>query len=571
MSGVTDAIDPGQRLNRCLAPQRWWLRGATLLALIGVVLLITQSWLLAAVFHHWLLLWQGRESLGHPSAWLAGLAVCMVLRPLLHAGREGLSRQASRHARVALRSQLLTQLGRLGPVRRQFGSDGALATQVLEQVDALDGYISRYRVQSLLAVVVPCLIAAVVALHSPLAAGLMLMTAPLVPLFMILVGRAAAGASQQQFTALARMGGRFLDLVRGMATLQRMGATDQAEAKVAQASDAYRGRTMRVLRLAFLSSAVLEFFAALAIALVALYLGLGLLGLLPWAKADVPVPYQGALFILLLAPEFYAPLRQLGSDYHARAEALGAMQALSPLLEADTWQPQGLPLSPTAVSGESLAVECRELSVSGEGGRLRLAPLNLTLAAGERLLVQGESGAGKSSLLQVLLGFTAYQGSLKAKDCELSQWPRNAWQRQLGYLSQQPPIQSGSIADNLRLAAPDKSDAELIEVLTQVGLWPILVRGNGLATQLGERGQGVSGGQLQRLGLAQLLLRDAALWLFDEPTAHLDPDAAWQLNTLIGQLSRGRSVMIVSHESAGLGWVDRRVELSLQEAMACCG
>lgn len=570
MSGATEANDPRQRLNRCLAQQRWWLRGATLLAMIGVVLLIAQSWLLATIFHHWLLLWQGRESPGHPTVWLAGLAISMVLRPFLHAGREWLSRQASLRARDALRSQLLTQLGHLGPVRRQFGSDGALATQVLEQVDALDGYVSRYRVQSLLAVLVPCLIAAVVALHSPLAAGLMLMTAPLVPLFMILVGRAAAGASQQQFVALARMGGRFLDLVRGMATLQRMGATDQAETKVAQASDAYRGRTMRVLRLAFLSSAVLEFFAALAIALVALYLGLGLLGLLPWAKAEVPVPYQGALFILLLAPEFYAPLRQLGTDYHARAEAIGAMQALMPLLEADTWQPQEAPLPPVARNVESFTVECSELSVRGEGGRLRLAPLNLTLAAGERVLVQGESGVGKSSLLHALLGFSAYQGSLKAKGCELARWSRATWQRQLGYLSQQPPIQSGSIADNLRLAAPDKTDQELIEVLTLVGLWPILLRGNGLATQLGERGQGLSGGQLQRLGLAQLLLRDAALWLFDEPTAHLDPDAAWQLNALIGKLSRGRSVLIVSHESAGLEWVDRQIELSSKEVMTCC-
>ncbi|BBI53249.1 hypothetical protein HORIV_56700 [Vreelandella olivaria] len=183
---------------------------------------------------------------------------------------------------------------------------------------------------------------------------------------------------------------------------------------------------------------------------------------------------------------------------------------------------------------------------------------------------RGEWG-GQVEFLQALLGFTAYQGSLKANGRELSQWPRDAWQGQLGYLSQQPPIQSGSIAENLRLAAPEKSDAELVEVLIQVGLWPILVRGDGLATQLGERGQGLSGGQLQRLGLAQLLLRDAALWLFDEPTAHLDPDAARQLNALIGRLSGGRSVMVVSHESAGLGWVDRRVALLSPEAMACCG
>ncbi|WP_249975939.1 thiol reductant ABC exporter subunit CydD [Vreelandella olivaria] len=570
MSGVTDSTDPQQLLGRCIAPHRWWLRGALLLALFSVVLLIIQSWLLATLFHHWLQLWQGTEAARYQSGVLFGLIICLVLRPLLQAGREWLSRQASQRARIALRSQLLEQLERLGPARRHLGSDGALGTQVLEQVDALDGYISRYRVQSLLAVMVPCLVAAVVAFYSPLSAGLMLATAPLVPLFMVLVGRAAASASQQQFSALARMGGRFLDLVRGMATLTRMGATAQAEDSVADASEAYRTRTMRVLKLAFLSSAVLEFFAALAIALVALYLGLGLLGLLPWAKGEVPVPYQGALFILLLAPEFYAPLRQLGADYHARAEATGAMLSLSPLLEAGTWQPQGQ--QPSAkVRVEPLHLACHELAVCGEGGRLRLAPLSLMLAAGERLLIQGESGVGKSSFLEALLGFSAYQGSVMVNGCELSQWPGDVWRCQLGYLGQQPPVLGGSIAENLRLACPDKTDTELIEALEWVGLWPILVRGDGLFTRLGERGQGLSGGQLQRLGLAQLLLRDAALWLFDEPTAHLDPDSAWQLNTLIGRLSRGRSVIIVSHESVGLEWVEHRRVLTSGRGIPCCG
>lgn len=560
MTAAIDSPTPRQRLARCLAPQRWWLRGALLLALGGVVLLVAQSWLLAALFSRWLLVWEGEAA---PTLlapwWLAALTTCLVLRPLLHAGREALSRRASRNARAALRLELLERLGQLGPLRRRFGSDGALGAQVLEQVDALDGYVSRYQVQSRLAVLVPLLLGVAIALHSPLAAALMLMTAPLVPLFMVLVGRAAAGASRRQLDTLARLGGHFLDLVRGMGTLQRLGAAAQASRRIAAASEAYRERTMGVLRLAFLSSAVLEFFSALAIALVALYLGLGLLGILPWAKGEVPVSYPSALFILLLAPEFYAPLRQLGADYHARAEAEGAMRELAPLLEARLWRPADrFALADTAVPPR---LACRDLAVAGDAGRRRLAPLDLDLAPGERLLVQGESGSGKSSLLEALLGFAPYEGSLAVDGHELAELEREAWQRRLGYLGQHPPVLRGSVADNLRLAAPEAGDSELVAVLEQVELWPLLAARQGLATLLGERGRGLSGGQLQRLALAQLLLHEAPLWLFDEATAHLDPDAARRLNGLIEWLSRGRSVILVSHEADGLEWVDRRLVL----------
>lgn len=560
MTAATDSPTPRQRLARCLAPQRWWLRGALLLALGGALLLVVQSWLLATLFSRWLLAWQAGGALITPDPrWLVALAACLLLRPLLQAGRESLSRRASRQARAELRGELLERLGQLGPARRRFGSDGALGAKVLEQVDALDGYISRYQVQSRLAVLVPLMLGVMVALHSLLAAGLMLLTAPLVPLFMVLVGHAAAGASQRQLATLARLGGHFLDLVRGMGTLQRLGATDQAAQRIASASEAYRGRTMGVLRLAFLSSAVLEFFSALAIALVAVYLGLGLLGQLPWAKGQVPVPYQGALFILLLAPEFYAPLRQLGADYHARAEAEGAMEELAPLLDAQPWQPAARStLDETATPPR---LEGVGLAVSGDGGRRRLEPISFRLAPGERLLIQGESGSGKSSLLEALLGFVPYTGSLTADGRELATLARDAWQRRLGYLGQQPPVLRGSVAENLRLAAPEAGDTELVTVLEQVELWPLLARREGLATALGERGRGLSGGQLQRLALAQLLLSRAPLWLFDEPTAHLDPDAARRLHGLIERLSRGRSVILVSHEAEGLEWVDRRLLL----------
>ncbi len=570
MSAATESPTPRQRLARCHASQRHWLRGALLLALSGAVLLVAQSWLLAALFSYWLLAWQGLAPAEAPAAWwLPALAACLALRPLLHAGREALSRRASRDARAALRRTLLERLGELGPARRHYGSDGALGAKVLEQVDALDGYIARYRVQSRLAVLVPLLLGAMVALHSPLAAGLMLLTAPLVPLFMVLVGRAAAGASRRQLETLARLGGHFLDLARGMGTLQRLGATAQAGRRIAAASEAYRGRTMGVLRLAFLSSAVLEFFSALAIALVALYLGLGLLGILPWAKGEVPVIYQSALFILLLAPEFYAPLRQLGADYHARAEAEGAMDELAPLLDATPWRPEAR--RAPALGARPPRLDCRALALFGDGGRCRLAPLTLSLAPGERLLVQGESGSGKSSLLEALLGFSPYAGSLRVDGVELAELDRQAWHRRLGYLGQQPPVLRGSVADNLRLAAPAAGDAELVAVLERVELWPLLAKRQGLATALGERGRGLSGGQLQRLALAQLLLSEAPLWLFDEPTAHLDPDAARRLHDLIEGLSRGRSVLLVSHEADGLDWVDRRLALTAPDhsAAAC--
>src|SRR5690606_22029269 len=252
------------------------------------------------------------------------------------------------------------------------GADAELGSRLLEQVDALDGYVSRYQVQRQLVVIVPLLLLLATAWHSLLAAALLLATAPLVPLFMVLLGQAAANASQRQFVALGQMSGRFLDLLRGMATLRHLQALDRAQLAVEQAAEDYRSRTMRVLRMAFLSGAVLELFASIAIAMVALYLGMGLLGMLPWAQGEIPVPYQGALFILLLAPEFYAPLRQLGTDYHARAEAEGALDELLPLLQLEVWQHPGT--QPLTLD-HAPAIDCRNVSVDLPGAAARLHPL----------------------------------------------------------------------------------------------------------------------------------------------------------------------------------------------------
>lgn len=544
-------------------PQRRLLQGALLLAVTAAGLFVLQSWLLARLFSYWLVAWQTGDmqfnSISASWPWLIGLPLCVVLRPWLQYGRERLSQRASLQARGDLREQLLQRLALLGPARRGLGVDAELASRLLEQVDALDGYISRYQVQRQLVIIVPLMLLLATAWHSLLAAALLLATAPLVPLFMVLLGQAAATASRRQFVALGQLSGRFLDLLRGMATLRHLQALEPAQGAIEEAAEDYRSRAMRVLRMAFLSGAVLELFASIAIAMVALYLGMGLLGMLPWAQSETPVPYQGALFILLLAPEFYAPLRQLGTDYHARAEAEGALAELLPLLQLDLWQHPG---TQPLILDRAPAINCREVRMILPGAAGRLPALNLRLAAGERLWLQGPSGSGKSTLLHVLLGFAPYAGEVLIDDIPLSRVRRSDWHQYLGFLAQQPELIPGTVAANLRLAVPEASDQQLIKVLQEVGLWPLVQQlPLQLETMLGERGLGLSGGQLSRLAVARLLLRDTRVWLLDEPLAHLDPHTAEQIGALLARLSQGRTVLLVSHDAVGLDWMDRRVSL----------
>ncbi|HRM21969.1 MAG TPA: ATP-binding cassette domain-containing protein [Neisseria sp.] len=299
----------------------------------------------------------------------------------------------------------------------------------------------------------------------------------------------------------------------------------------------------------------------LAIALVAVYLGLGLIGVLPWAKGVVPVPYEGALFILLLAPEFYAPLRQLGNDYHAKAQAQAAAEALQPLLDAS----EGKRPSESGIKMDLNAAPSLQLTgvrIMGAEGRERLAPTSFAVKAGARIGIGGASGIGKSSLLQALLGFSAYEGRIVLNGEDFAALDKKYLQGQSAYLAQTATLLPGSIADNLRLAKAGADEAEMQKVLSEVGLWDLIQRlPNGLNTPLGERGLGLSGGQQQRLSLAQLLLRDAHFWLLDEPAAHLDEETAAELYRVLGQISRGKTVLLVSHDLAAVPWLDDVVVL----------
>ena len=536
------------------------------LSVVSTLVLIVQSWLIAVIFADWLTqITHHRPATDVFFDYLPWLLGCLLLRPLLHFCKDQLALDAGLQVASILRKTLVEKLAQVGAARYQYGSDGGLASMVIEQCDALTGYVSRFYLQRLIVVTTPIMLLVAAATQSWIATLILLLTAPLVPVFMVLIGHATARKSRQQFAAMAQLSGRFLDWLRGTATLQRLDAVGHASQDIDASAEAYRMRTMSVLKIAFLNTAALELLAALSIALLAVYLGFGLIGILPWQKNTVPVPYQSALFLLLLAPEFYAPLRQLGADYHVKAQAEGAIAELSPLLAFESAEKTKanhfLLTAPPAIDADNIWVNHQQ--------RIRLAPLSFAIAAGERLAIVGQSGSGKSTLLQIFLGFCAYQGDIFIDNQNFNTINSTQFRHQIAYLSQQTMLLPMSIADNLRLPNPTASDDKLWQILAQVGLKPLIkALPNQLDTQLGERGSGLSGGQQRRLAIAQLLLQEAHLWLLDEPTEHLDSDTAAEINGLLQQVTRGKTVLWVTHDATNLPWLDRQISLDIASTLA---
>lgn len=538
-----------QSLRQLVLSEKHRLHLAIMLGAAASLLMIWQCWLLATLCN--LALHQQQI----PPDLLLHILLLWLLRPLLLAAKDLLGLAASQKLRTSLRHQLLGIISKAGPLRQRIAADGDLSTRLLEQVDALDPYISRYYPQLYLVVLCPLFISIAVASQSLLAALLLLATAPLIPLFMILLGKKAAEASQQQVQALGLLGGRFLEFLRGAALIRQLKAEPLVLNRLNNASEDYRSRTMSVLSKAFLSGAVLELFASLAIALVALYLGLGLLGELPWAKAQIPVSYQPALFILLLAPEFYAPLRQLGADYHAKAQAEAAFASLAPI-----WD---LPLctggeiqAPT----EPVSIEFQQLSLLGSEHRAALLEdIQLQIHPQQRIGIIGPSGAGKTSLLESLLAFQQpNQGQICIADHNLTELDLTQWRQQLVYLSQQSQWLSGTVRSNLLLAKPQATEQELQQVLQQALCADfVFALPQALDTELTEGGIGLSGGQLQRLALARALLKQSWLWLLDEPASMLPVEQQRQYFEQLELLSRGKTLLLATHQLQHLQWLDQ--------------
>lgn len=527
--------DPGKALLK--AETRRLGARARLPMLLGLgvaACVVAQAWLFARLV---------AGLLGHDAGgWadLTGAAALMLLAALLAAGQEIAQAAAGRAARADLRSRAFARLLALGPADQRAAGDKA--TLVVERVEALDGYFAKWLPAAVLAMLVPTLIIAAVAVIDWVSALVLLVMGLLVPVGMALAGIGAAVASKRQFEALARLSGRFTDRVRGIPTLVLFNRQDdEARALSAQAEE-LRSRTMKVLRIAFLSSGILEFLAAATLAYLAWRHGLHL-------GATHPNPVA-ALWVIMLVPAFFQPLRNFSGAYHEAQVARGAAAELAPLLAPDT------------TTGLRLEAIPPRVTIVFDHVRLTYAPdrppaldgLSFSLAAGETLLLAGPSGAGKSSVLALLLGFRRAEAgrvAINGQDVALLQ-PAEL-RRLSAYVGQRAHVFAGSIADNIALTRAHATPAQIQAAAEAAQVMEFAARlPDGLNTRVGDGGYGLSGGQAQRVALARAFLRDAPLVILDEPTASLDPGTEELVLDAIRRLCIGRTAVIATHSAAAL-------------------
>jgi ATP-binding cassette subfamily C protein CydD len=541
-------------LSDLAAPARSLIRGSVAWGVAAGALTVVQMSLLAWIIHQAVVESVNLRELTVPFLALLGVLVARAVCQGLQARYAAVS---SRQIRNALRRLFTRRLHAAGPVVLGTESPATLAREWLDHVDALHGYYARFLPQMLLAGLVPLMILVVVFWLDWLAGVFLLLSAPLIPLFMALVGMGAEKLNQQHFRTISRLSGQFLDRIRGLTTLQLFDADDRAATVLEQRSDAYRRVTMKTLRVAFLSSAVLEFFSSVAIAAIAIYIGFGLLGYITFGPADSLTLFSG-LLVLMLAPEFFQPLRLLAQHYHDRAAALGAGTELLDRLEGlpDRDSPKfGDRYRPDADAGIRVDRVCFGF---GAGQQPVFSDLSLQLESGSVTALTGPSGGGKSTLLHLLAGFvTPDRGQVQV-------FGLNPGEMRFGWLGQQPFLVHGTWADNLRLTSPEASDVAIEAALRQLGLGGLIdERPEGINSPVSESGAGLSGGQGRRLSLARILVADYDLILMDEPTAGLDPDSEVHVIEALHKLAmRGKTLVFSSHQPALLTLADHILSVS---------
>ncbi|MFG1477695.1 thiol reductant ABC exporter subunit CydD [Xanthobacter sp. V4C-4] len=550
----TDGPDrPGAEVERWLrrqvADSGGAVRRAAVLGALATALVVPQAWLLA---HGVAPVVMGGAPLASALPWLLAVLPLLALRFFLNGAADRRSIAAAGALKAQVRARLLRHLAALGPARLAGRASGETATIVMDGVDALEPYVARFLAHAGVLAALPPLILAVV-LPSDWISGLVLLaTAPVIPLFMVLLGQGAERLNRRQWRRLTRLSAQLLDGLQRLATLRMLNAGEREAARLAAAAEDYRASTMGVLRVAFLSALALEFFATVAIAVVAVLIGFRLL--------DGAMGFEAAFFVLLLAPEFYAPLRQLGVDYHARMEALAAAERVLDLM-AEAPEPSGTG-QPAFAGG--IEVRVRAASYAWAPGRPALRGVDLRLAPGEITALVGPSGAGKSTLAALLLGFIRPQaGAVEVDGHALNDVDPAYWMRQVALVPQRPHMFAGSVRDNIRLGDPSMGPEE-VRAAARLAAADDFIQAlpKGYDTLLGEHGQTLSGGQVQRLALARAFLkRDARVVVMDEGTAGLDRETEGVVAEAVRRLAPGRTTLLIAHRLASVQLADRVVFL----------
>ncbi|MFF0062980.1 thiol reductant ABC exporter subunit CydD [Streptomyces sp. NPDC005279] len=539
-------IDP--RLLRYAGATRHFLIAVVLLGLVGAALVIAQAMLIADVVVGAFERGLSASGLATPLSLLAAVAVGRAVVSWL---TELAAHRASAAVKSELRGRLLERATQLGPEWLSGQRTGSLLAQATRGVDALDDYFSRYLPQLGLAVVVPVAVLARIVTEDWVSAAVIVVTLPLIPLFMVLIGWATQARMDRQWRLLSRLSGHFLDVVAGLPTLKVFGRAKAQAESIRTITSEYRKATLRTLRIAFLSSFALELLSTLSVALVAVGIGMRLV------HGDLDL-YTG-LVILILAPEAYLPIRQVGAQYHAAAEGLSAAEGIFQVLETEP-RAGGKGKVPGTLLMELDGVTVRHAGRS----EASLDAVSLVVEPGETVALVGPSGVGKTTLLSVLLGFVEpAEGRVLVSGTDLASLDMDRWREQIAWVPQRPYLFAGTVAENVRLARPGADDAAVRAALRHANAFDFVAGlPQGADTLLGEDGAGLSAGQRQRLALARAFLADRPLLLLDEPTAALDGETEAGIVDAVRRLAEGRTVLLVVHRPALLAVADRVVTLS---------
>lgn len=545
------ALDP--RLLRRTRAARPLLVADTALGVLTVVPVVAQAALLAHVVA------RAFGGAAPASLWpaLLLLLAAFATRALLGWGMEVAGRRAAAGVLSDLRLELVERRLAQRPLATDGAASAAVAAVAVQGVAALEAYFARYLPQVVLASVVPPAIVAVVAVLDPLSAGIMLLTLPLVPVFMWLVGRFAEERTRERWRALGALSEDFLDLVRGLPTLRAFDRARAQAPRIAAAGERYRRATLATLRVTFLSGSVLELAATLGVALVAVTAGVRLVG--------GGLGLQTAMTVLVLAPELYLPLRRLGAEYHASADGLAVAERMLALVD-DAGEEAAAPPPPGAPAPDPAVVAVRFEAVSfayPSRPAAVLDRLDLELSPRETVALVGPSGAGKSTVAALLLGLLAPTGGrITVGHAELRACDPGAWRRRLAWAPQHPALLRGTVADNIRLGDPGASGARVRRAAALAGADAFIARlPQGYETVVGDGGRPLSAGERRRIGLARAFLRDASLLILDEPGADLDPAGLARVAEAIGVLGADRTVLVIAHREELARTADRVVRL----------